>query len=358
MSEANDTIQETTAEVRGMHCAACSSRIERVLAAMDGVDEAVVNLAQESLRLRWNPGLTTLDQIGGRVRELGFELVFPSGKKTLELEIEGMHCASCSTRIEKVVGGLDGVLSATVNLPAERATIVFDPKRASQRQIREAIEGLGFTSKVAAEGGNVLEQRRKKVQARLAAMKRRLLPAFIFAGLLLTVSMGEMLGLPLPDIVSPEKNPLHFALLQLFLVLPVIWSGRNFYINGFPSLFRGAPNMDSLIAVGTGAAFVYSLWNTIEIAAGVNVMTRVMDLYFESAGVLIALVSLGKYLETRSKARTSDAISRLMKLVPETAILIDGDTRKTILVEEIEAGDLLLIKPGDRIPVDGEVVEG
>jgi Cu+-exporting ATPase len=172
------------------------------------------------------------------------------------------------------------------------------------------------------------------------------------------LSMGEMVGLPLPKSINPHFEPLNFALLQLFLVLPVMWSGRSFYLNGFPALLRRSPNMDSLIAVGTGAAFSYSVWNLVEIALGINVMARVMDLYFESAAVLIALVSLGKYLETRSKVKTSDAISQLMQLVPEQAILLKDGEQAPILVEEIEVGDLLLIKPGDRVPVDGIVCKG
>jgi len=351
-------IVEVEAEVKGMHCAACSARIEKVLQGVDGVLDASVNLAAESMRLRYDPAAVTLDEVAARVAGLGFELVFPTAVQTVELNITGMHCASCSSRIERVVGSLDGVESAAVNLAAESAVIVFDPARISRRRVREAIESLGFGCGVAAAGEDALARRREKAAAQLAAMKRRLVPAFVFAVLLLTVSMGEMMGMPLPDGVSPESHPLGFALLQLALVLPIMWSGRNFYLNGFPSLLRGVPNMDSLIAVGTGAAFVYSLWNTVEIALGMNVMARVMDLYYESAGVLIALVSLGKFLETRSKAKTSDAISRLMKLVPDTATILEGGERKTILVEEIEAGDLLLVRPGERVPVDGVVVEG
>jgi Cu+-exporting ATPase len=167
-----------------------------------------------------------------------------------------------------------------------------------------------------------------------------------------------MMGLQLPRMIDPHHAPLNFALAQFLLVLPIRYRGRNFYLIGFPALFRRAPNMDSLIAVGTGAAFVYSTWGLVEIAMGIDPMVRVMDLYFESAGVLIALVSLGKYLETRSKSHTSDAIRQLMQLTPDQATLMVDGEQKMIPVDEVEPGDILLVKPGERIPIDGIITDG
>lgn len=347
--------------IRGMHCASCSSRIEKVLAATEGIRAAAVNLAAESLEVEWEPERLSLADIAGIVKTLGFELVLPEKETRLTLAITGMTCASCAARIEKVVGGMPGVRTMQVNLATESATVVFDPELAGQRQIREAIERLGFKSQVVGvASGSDFERQQEEAVLRLAAMAKRLYPAFTFAVLLLLLSMGEMAGLPLPLFLAPHHAPFTFAFAQFLLVLPIMWSGRNFYLLGFPALWRGAPNMDSLIAIGTGAAFVYSTWNLIEIGLGIEVMARVMDLYFESAGVLIALVSLGKYLEARSKVRTSDAIRQLMALAPEEATLVvDGaEGQKKIPVAEIEAGDILLVKPGERIPVDGSVVKG
>ncbi|MBU4176414.1 MAG: heavy metal translocating P-type ATPase [Desulfobulbaceae bacterium] len=347
--------------IRGMHCASCSSRIEKVLSSTEGIRRAVVNLAAESLEVEWDSGSLSLGDIAGIVKGLGFELVLPEKEIRLALAITGMTCASCSARIEKVVGGMAGVRSMQVNLATESAMVVFDPEVVSQRQIREGIERLGFSAKVAGPaGGSDFARQQEEALLRLAAMEKRLYPAFAFAVLLLLLSMGEMAGLPLPVFLAPHHAPFTFAFVQFLLVLPIMWSGRNFYQLGFPALWRGAPNMDSLIAVGTGAAFVYSTWNLIEIGLGIEVMARVMDLYFESAGVLIALVSLGKYLEARSKVRTSDAIRQLMALAPEEATLLveGGEEQKRIPVAEIEAGDILLVKPGERIPVDGSVVKG
>ncbi len=351
-------LKSIKANIKGMHCASCSSRIERVLSQMDGVEKAQVNLSAETLFVQYNPEIATIDAMADSIKKLGFELVLPDVQKTLEIQISGMHCASCSTRIEKVVGGLYGVQKAAVNLATESGLIVFDSNVTSQRIIRQTIVGLGFDSKVLSGKDNPLADQQSKNRERLQVLKRRLLPALGFAFVLLVVSMGEMMGMPLPSIISPHQQPFNFAMLQLVLVLPIIWLGRNFYLVGFPSLFRGMPNMDSLIAVGTGAAFTYSVWNVVEIGLGINPMARVMDLYFESAGVLIALVSLGKYLETRSKAKTSDAISGLMQLVPDHATLLRGEEQVNILVEEIECGDQIIIKPGERIPVDGLVVKG
>ncbi|MFW5734937.1 MAG: copper-translocating P-type ATPase, partial [Oceanidesulfovibrio sp.] len=196
--------------------------------------------------------------------------------------------------------------------------------------------------------------------------------AFAFALPLLIISMGEMVGLPMPDFLSPHESPLTFGLVQLLLVMPVVWSGREFYTHGIPNLLRGGPNMDSLIAVGTGAAVVYSVWNVVLIALGINPMAHAMDLYFESAAVLIALVSLGKYFETRSRARTSDAVRALMELSPDEATLVldsrepgkeaeatpEAAATKRIPADQVRPGDELLVRPGERVPVDGVVVWG
>jgi Cu+-exporting ATPase len=256
------------------------------------------------------------------------------------------------------------VRTMQVNLATETGVTVFDPSMISKRRIMETIAGLGFTAEPLVEQNeNLLVKQQRETREKLARMKKELIPAFVFAFTLLVLSMGEMLGLPLPEFIDPHHAPFNFALAQFLLVLPVMWSGRRFYLNGFPALVRKAPNMDSLIAVGTGAAFIYSTWNLIEIFLGLDAMARVMDLYYESAAVLIALVSLGKYLETRSKAKTSDAISQLMELTPDKATLVknpgaENEEQIDILVSDIEAGDMILVRPGERIPVDGTVKKG
>jgi Cu+-exporting ATPase len=359
-----DDLQKKTLAVKGMTCASCSARIEKVLAAQDGIQSVSVNLAAETMEVEWDNLILSVEDIAQRVSGLGFELEIPSSEVSLDLALKGMTCASCSARIEKVAGGLDGVRSMQVNLAAETGVVVFDQDRISKRTILETIKSLGFEAEVlAAADENLLAKQQRETREKLVRMERELIPAFGFALALLILSMGEMLGLPLPKFLDPHHAPLNFALAQLLLVLPVMWSGRRFYLVGFPALIRKSPNMDSLIAVGTGAAFIYSTWNLIEISLGIDPMARVMDLYYESAAVLIALVSLGKYLETRSKAKTSDAISQLMELTPDEAVLIknpgaENEEQVPILVADIEAGDLILVKPGERISVDGQVKKG
>lgn len=354
------SIQKRIVAVKGMSCASCSSRIERVVQGLEGVELAAVNLAAESMELVWDDSVISFDVIAGRVKDLGFELEQEdeSEELTLDLAITGMHCASCSTRIEKVVSGMAGVVSVAINLVTETGTVIYRQGLISQRQIREAIARLGFEARPVSARLDQFARKRQETLLRLAAMKMRLFWSLGLAAILLLVSMGEMMGLPLPSVINPHHYPLRFALFQFCLVVPIMVLGRNFYLIGIPALLRRVPNMDSLIAMGTGAAFIYSTWNLAEIMLGADAHMLVMDLYFESAGVLIALVSLGKYMETRSKSHTSDAIAKLMQLTPDKAILLKGEEQSEILVEEIEAGDLLLVRPGERIPVDGSIVKG
>ncbi len=351
---------QKTFEIKGMHCAACSARIERVVAAMEGVKNAEVNLAAETLFLTFNPEVVGLDTVSAGIANMGFELVIAEEKKELRqvYSLEGMHCAACSSRIEKIVGELAGVLKAEVNLAAESGMFIFNPDLVTRRKIRETIEQLGFKAIPARQSESDFEQKQLEKTLKLEQMKKKLFLMLGFASILLVISMGHMMGMPLPGIFAPESSPLGFALVQFFLVIPVMWLGRNFYFNGIPALIRRMPNMDSLISVGTGAAFIYSLWNLVEIGLNIDPHAKAMDLYFESAGVLIALVSLGKYLEASSKFHTSDAIRQLMQLTPDTATLLIGEKQQIIPVDDVEAGDTLLIRPGERIPIDALVVAG
>ena len=277
--------------------------------------------------------------------------------ETVRANIEGMHCAACSTRIERVVGNMEGVNSCNVNLATGKARFDFDPSLIEFDQIAQTISNLGFTALTEAEAESRDENKASDAEI-LAEMRRNLILMFIPAMFIMVLSMGHMVGIHPPGILHPDTAPFNYALTQLLLVLPVVWLGRTFYLSGIPALFRGGPNMDSLIAIGTGAALVYSLWNFTEISLGLNPVERAHDLYFESAAMLLALVSLGKFLEARSKAKTTDAIRQLMQLTPDTALVVNGDEVVETAVEAIRIGDKLLIRPGARVPVDGEIVDG
>ena len=351
---------ELQAKIKGMHCAACSSRIERVVGGLAGVEQASVNLATETIALRWDETILSLADIAERINDLGFELVEAEEQSArVELAITGMHCAACSSRIERVVAGLAGVKSCTVNLAAETCQLQYVPGQVTVRAVSETIAQLGFEARL--QEPPTQQQRLQQDEQRrgqLASQGQRLVPTFLLALAIMVVSMGPMLGLPLPTSIQPSSSPLLHGLLQLLLLLPVLWLGRHFYQLGLPALWRRQPTMDSLIAVGTGAALVYSCWNVVEIALGVEPVAKAHDLYFESAAMLIALVSLGKYLEARAKVKTGEAISQLMELAPAEALLLKDGEQQLIPVQEILQGDHLLVRQGGRVPVDGVVLSG
>ncbi len=344
-----------------MTCSACSSRLERVIGNMDGVDNATVNLATETLSVDYDSGKTSPADIIQAVKMAGFEASEKIEGTELTLPISGMTCSACSSRLERVLNAADGMILAQVNLATESAAIKFNSADTSLREIRQLISNAGFKSgeiKSSLNAKKNFDERREQNEAKLTVLKNKLIYALSFTVPLLIITMGHMAGMPLPDIISPHESPLGFAFIQLALTAPVLWFGRDFYLHGFPNLFRGAPNMDSLIAVGTSAAFIYSLWNMIEIGMGIDPQAKAMDLYFESAATIIALISLGKYQEVRARSRTSEAIEKLMDLTPAKAILLlDGEQISTP-VEEIGPGDCILIRPGDRVAADGKVYEG
>ena len=292
----------------------------------------------------------------------------------LRFRIEGMFCGACSARSQRALNKMDIVDSASVSLadgtaqirPAEGALgpdgMGLD---AFIQAVCERVAKLGFTASYLppdTDEHDLWAEEQARTAADLATRRKRLVTEFIFAVPLIVVAMGSHWGMPLLAWLDAHQSPLAFAVFQLFLTIPIVWSGRDFYKHGIPLLLRGAPNMDSLVSMGTGAALLYSLWSTFEIALASTpdgVHAGVMGLYYESAGMLIALISLGKYLESLSRTRTSEAIRGLMELTPESVerVLENGEIRE-IAVKAVMPGDRLLIKPGSRIPVDGVVSEG
>ena len=351
----------TLFEIKGMTCSACSSRLERVINNVEGVKHASVNLATESLSVNFDKESVSAAELIKTVENAGFEASEKIAGTEVLLPISGMTCSACSSRLERVLNNTDGIIKAGVSLPGETATIKFNSALISLREIRQIIKDIGFEAgeiESAQDAHKNFEARREESAAKLALMKKKLIYALAFTVPLLIITMGHMIGMELPSFMSPHDSPLGFALVQLFLTLPVIWFGKDFYIHGIPNMMRGAPNMDSLIAVGTSAAFVYSFWNLVEIAIGVDPMAKAMDLYFESAATIITLILLGKFQEGRAKSRTSEAIEKLMDLTPAMAILLENGKQIPTPIEEIGAGDNILIRPGDRVGADGTVYEG
>jgi Cu+-exporting ATPase len=348
-----------------MHCASCSSRIERVVGRMPGVSGVSVNLAAETMEVVYDPAVVRTAAIAARIKELGFEAVLPEPVGVVRLAIGGMHCASCARRIEKVVGDMEGVAAMRVNLATETGELELTQAQApasvaaSLEVVLSRIASLGFTATpLDDEDESLFETQSREAAQRLEAQRRALGPQLILGGLVLLLAMGPMLGLPLPARLSPGASPTAFALIQLALTAPLLWLGRRFYTGGIPALLRGGPNMDSLIALGTGAAFLASLWSTVEILLGHDSQRSVHELYYESAAVIIALISLGKYFEARSKARTTEAVKSLLTLAPDTATRLTDGVPETVAVKLVSPGDVLLVRPGERVPVDGVVLTG
>ncbi|MDR0524260.1 MAG: heavy metal translocating P-type ATPase [Spirochaetaceae bacterium] len=277
------------------------------------------------------------------------------------LRIGGMTCAACSARVERVLKKLDGVESARVNLATEKAVVDFNPLQVRVSSLKEAIEKAGYQILELSKSPDEDKIRKEK---EIKTLWKKFILAVCFATPLLYIAMVPMIKvfpLPFPKALAPMNFPLIYALIELLLVIPIIIAGSRFYTVGFKNLWRRSPSMDSLIAVGTTAAVGYSGYNIFEIAGG-N-FQAVDSLYFETAGVIITLILLGKSLEAVSKGRTSEAIKKLMGLAPKTARLVasgpEGQViEKEIPIDEVMPGDIIAVKPGTKIPVDGEIIEG
>lgn len=319
----------------------------------------------------------------------------------IQLDIQGMSCASCARAVEKSVAAIPGVLDASVNFAAENALIRYDESRTPVSRIKEAVTDAGYTAleprTTPAENdtpndtpnhtpAGITDERRERAKREIRSLLTRFLFSALFSLPLVYLAMGHMLGLPIPAFLEPDRRPLSFALAQLALTIPILTAGHRFYTVGFRALIRRHPNMDSLIAIGTAAAFLYGIWALIRILQGDSAMAA--NLYFETAGVIITLILLGKLLEAVSKGKTSEAVRKLASLQPRTALILSRaappespesvqspqeteaaegvtpprETETRIPVEipiaEVRPGDILLVKPGERIPVDGRIVFG
>lgn len=280
--------------------------------------------------------------------------------KQIQLPIGGMSCAVCAKRVEKAISELEGVADVNVNFAAEKAFVTYNPQKVRPSAMKEAVLKAGYQP-LENKGAGAEDEDRKRREKEINTMKKKFIAAAIFAFPLLYIAMVPMIKfVSLPGAKMLDglmmNYPLFYALLEFFLTVPVICVGYRFYTVGFKSLFQKSPNMDSLIAVGTTAAVAFSLYNTFQIAKG-N-FQAVHSLYFESAGVIITLILLGKMLEAVSKGKTGEAIKKLMGLAPKTALVIQNGAETEIPVEEVEIGDIIIVKPGSKIPVDGVVIEG
>ena len=295
-----------------------------------------------------------------------------TGQLTKEkFDVTGMTCSACSSRVEKCVRQLDGLHDVTVNLLTNSMQVEFDTEKLSTDTIIQAVTQAGYGASVKTDPAHQAQtqttapiKRENPVEAQMNEMKHRLIVSFVFLIPLMYVSMGHMIGLPLPGFLSGHANAVSFAFTQFLLALPIAYVNRKFYTKGFSTLAHGAPNMDSLVALGSAAAMTYGIFAIYRMSYGLGIGNMELvaryheNLYFESSVMILALITIGKYLETRSKGKTSEALTHLMDMAPKTATIERNGTQLEVPVEQVMIGDTVLVKPGQRIPVDGIITEG
>ncbi|NQR62183.1 copper-translocating P-type ATPase [Streptococcus suis] len=347
-------MKQASYPIQGMTCASCALTVEKAVGKLAGMEEVSVNLATEKLSVSYDEKLLGLEDIRQGVEKAGYQLV--DNLVTESYDISGMTCASCALTVEKALGKLEGVEEVSVNLATEKATIRYSRHRQNPASLERAVEQAGYQlirpEKVegAADKGPSTEEK----------LRHRFVWSAAFTFPLLYIAMGPMLpwgGLPLPALLH---QPLVYAISQVILLIPILYIGRSFFQKGFKTLLQGHPNMDSLIAVGTGAALVQGLLMIVFLQMGKEVAMHGHhpELYFESAAVILTLITLGKYFEARAKGQTSEAIKKLMDLAPKAAQVLRNGQEMQVPIEEVVVGDQVIVRPGQQIPVDGQVLEG
>lgn len=337
-------LKETNLQISGMTCAACATRIEKGLSKLDGVETVNVNLALERSNVKYNPERIDLEDIEKKIKGLGYDVI--NEKK--EFDITGMTCAACSTRIEKGLNKLDGVVKANVNLALEKATVEYNSAVISSGDIINKIENLGYGAHIKEDVKETRDHRQKEIEKQSGK--------FIFSAILSFPLLWAMVGhFSFTSFIWVPKmfmNPW----VQFALATPVqFFIGKQFYIGAFKALKNKSANMDVLVALGTSAAYFYSLYLSL---LTIGSMTHSIELYYETSSILITLIILGKLFEAKAKGRSSEAIKKLMGLQAKTATIERAGVEQEVPIEEVIVGDILHIKPGDKIPVDGKIVEG
>ncbi|WP_394626763.1 heavy metal translocating P-type ATPase [Bacillus cereus] len=337
--------KEANLQILGMTCAACANRIEKGLKKVEGVHEANVNFALEKTKIMYDPTKTNPQQFKEKVESLGYGIVSDKA----EFTVSGMTCAACANRVEKRLNKLDGVNKATVNFALESATVDFNPDEVNVNEMKSAITKLGYKLEVKPDDQDASTDHRLQ---EIERQKKKFIISFILSFPLLWAMVSHFSFtsfIYLPDMLM---NPW----VQLALATPVQFIiGGQFYVGAYKALRNKSANMDVLVALGTSAAYFYSVYLSIQSIGSSEHMT---DLYFETSAVLITLIILGKLFEAKAKGRSSEAIKKLMGLQAKTATVVRDGTEIKILIEEVVAGDIVYVKPGEKIPVDGEIVEG
>ncbi|WP_436239064.1 heavy metal translocating P-type ATPase [Paenibacillus sp. LjRoot153] len=349
MDTANEATatKQTSLQITGMTCAACANRIEKGLNKLEGITEANVNFAMERATVTYDPSRIDAAKMEQSIQKLGYD----TAKEAVDLQLEGMTCAACAQRIEKTLNKLPGVRAATVNFAMETAHVVYNPAELTVLDMQNRVEKLGYKAVPEQEQGDPAEHRRQEI----GKQKRKLLLSAILSLPLLWSMVSHFSFTTWIWIPELFMNPW----FQLMMATPVqFYIGRQFYEGAYKALRNGSANMDVLVSLGTSAAYFYSLYLTIDWVIGGASMHHGPSLYYETSAVLITLVIMGKLFEALAKGRTSEAIKSLMGLQAKTALVIREGQELNIPIEEVITGDIVLVRPGDKIPVDGEVLEG
>lgn len=341
--------KQSSIQITGMTCAACANKIEKGLGKMDGVTSANVNFALEKASVTYDPTKVEMKELEEKIKKLGYGSV----SEVAQFNLEGMTCAACANKIEKGLNKLPGVTNASVNFAMETARVEFSPGEVSIEDMKNKVKKLGYTAIVKQDGtSNGASDHRAK---ELSNQKRKLLISAILSLPLLWTMVGHFSFTSWIYVPELFMNPW----FQLILATPVqFYIGRQFYVGAYKALRNGSANMDVLVSLGTSAAYFYSLYLTIQWSSIANGMHHGPSLYYETSAVLITLVLMGKLFESLAKGRTSEAIKSLMSLQAKTALVVRDGKELTIPVDEVIVGDVVLIRPGDKVPVDGEVLEG
>lgn len=338
-------LKEANLRIAGMTCAACAARIEKGLNKLDGVEEAAVNFALEKTKIKYDPEKVNEQKFKEKVEALGYEVVYEQA----EFAIAGMTCAACAARIEKRLNKLEGVNQAAVNFALESVLVVYNPDEVTMSDMKEAIRKLGYTLIEKEEQKEGAEDYR---EAEIKRQTRKLIISAILSFPLLWAMAGHFAFTSFIWVPDLFLNPW----IQLILATPVQFViGWQFYAGAYKALRNKSANMDVLVALGTSAAYFYSLYLSIQ---SLQTHEHMVSLYFETSAVLITLIILGKLFEAKAKGRSSEAIKKLMGLQAKTAVVIKDGAEKVIPIEEVVSGDIVFVKPGEKVPVDGEVIEG
>lgn len=340
----SQSLKETNLQISGMTCAACATRIEKGLNKLEGVETATVNLALEKSAIKYDPEKLKVGDIEKKIRDLGYDVV----TEKAEFDITGMTCAACSTRIEKGLNKLEGVVKANVNLALEKATVEYNGSALTASDIINKVENLGYGAHIKENAKETSDHRQKEIKKQ----SRKFFVSAILSLPLLWAMVGHFSFTSFIWVPEAFMNPW----VQLALATPVQFIiGAQFYIGAYKALKNKSANMDVLVALGTSAAYFYSLYLSI---MSISMGTHSLELYYETSAVLITLIILGKLFEAKAKGRSSEAIKKLMGLQAKTATVERNGHELEIPLEEVIVGDILYIKPGEKIPVDGKIIEG